>query len=213
MSDAQQNLRVPVYSQAKKTVGEVDLPESVFGEPLRSHLLYEAVKMQMANRRRGTSSTKTRAFVSGGGKKPWKQKGTGRARQGSTRATQWVGGAASFGPLPRDYSYRIPATARKKALRVALSAKQREGRLLVLDALEIASGKTKDMVKALAGLEVTSALIVVANHDEKLHRASRNIPGLKIIEVEGINVYDLLGHEHVLVTTEALKGLGERLPR
>jgi large subunit ribosomal protein L4 len=205
-------LRVPVYSQSKQAVGEVDLPEAIFAQPLRSHLLYETVKMQLANRRRGTVSTKTRAFVSGGGKKPWKQKGTGRARQGSTRAPQWVGGAASFGPLPRDYSYRMPASARKKALCVALSAKQREGRVVVLDRIEVASGKTKDMVQLLAGLEVKSALVVVTTHDERLHRASRNIPGLKVIEVEGVNVYDILRHEHVVLTQEALKALGERFP-
>jgi large subunit ribosomal protein L4 len=167
--------------------------------------------MQMANRRSGTASTKTRAYVRGGGKKPWKQKGTGRARAGSSRSPIWVGGANVFGPLPRDYSYRIPATARKKALCVALSAKNREGRLLVLDRIEVASGKTRDMVKALAGLEVKSALIVVAGRDEKLDRASRNIPGLKVVEVAGVNVYDLLAHEHVVLTSEALKGLGERL--
>jgi large subunit ribosomal protein L4 len=201
-----------VYSQSKQAVGEVELPEAIFAQPLRSHLLYETVKMQMANRRRGTVSTKTRAFVRGGGKKPWKQKGTGRARQGSTRAPQWVGGAASFGPLPRDYSYRMPASARKKALCVALSAKQREGNVVVLDRIEVASGKTKDMVRLLAGLEVKSALIVVTTHDEKLHRASRNIPGLKVIEVEGVNVYDILGHQHLLLTQEALKALGERFP-
>ena len=205
-------LRVPVYSQSKQAVGEVELPEAIFAQPLRSHLLYETVKMQMANRRRGTVSTKTRAFVRGGGKKPWKQKGTGRARQGSTRAPQWVGGAASFGPLPRDYSYRMPASARKKALCVALSAKQREGNVVVLDRIEVASGKTKDMVRLLAGLEVKSALILVTTHDEKLHRASRNIPGLKVIEVEGVNVYDILGHQHLLLTQEALKALGERFP-
>jgi large subunit ribosomal protein L4 len=201
-----------VYSQSKQAVGEVELPEAIFAQPLRSHLLYETVKMQMANRRRGTVSTKTRAFVRGGGKKPWKQKGTGRARQGSTRAPQWVGGAASFGPLPRDYSYRMPASARKKALCVALSAKQREGNVVVLDRIEVASGKTKDMVRLLAGLEVKSALILVTTHDEKLHRASRNIPGLKVIEVEGVNVYDILGHQHLLLTQEALKALGERFP-
>jgi large subunit ribosomal protein L4 len=204
-------IRVPVYSQSKQAIGEIELPQAIFGQPLRSHLLYETVKMQMANRRRGTHSTKTRAFVSGGGKKPWKQKGTGRARQGSTRAAQWVGGATVFGPLPRDYSYRIPATARRRALCVALSAKAREGRFLVLERLEVASGKTRDMVKALADLGVKSALVVVAARDEMLTRASRNVPGLKVVEVAGVNVYDLLGHEHALVTTEALKSLGERL--
>ena len=197
----------------RKKVSEIELSDAVFAAEQNENLLYEAAKMQQINRRRGTVAVKNTSLVSGGGKKPWKQKGTGRARQGSTRATQWVGGAASFGPLPRDYSYRMPASARKKALCVALSAKQREGKVIVLDRIEITSGKTKDMVKALAGLEVRSALIVVTTHDEKLHRASRNIPGLKLIEVEGVNVYDILGHEHVLLTQEALKALGERFPQ
>lgn len=206
-----ETLRVPLYSQAKQAVGEVELPEAIFAQPLRSHLLYETVKMQMANRRRGTHSTKTRAFVRGGGKKPWKQKGTGRARQGSTRAAQWVGGATVFGPLPRDYSYRLPATARRQALCVALSAKNRESRLVIVDRLAVESGKTRDMVKALAVLEIRSGLIVLAVHDPTLERAARNIPGLKVIEVAGLNVYDVLAHEHVILTAEALKRLEERL--
>lgn len=204
-------LRVPVYSQTKDAVGEVELPAAIFAEPLRSHLLYETVKMQLANRRRGTHSTKTRAFVRGGGKKPWRQKGTGRARQGSTRAAQWVGGATVFGPLPRDYSYRMPFEARRRALCVALSAKNREGRLVVVDRLEVASGKTKDMVKTVAGLGVHSALVVLGSPDPMIERAARNLPDVKVIEVAGLNVYDLLGHEHVVVTAEALKGLEERL--
>jgi large subunit ribosomal protein L4 len=204
-------LRVPVYSQAKVTVGEVELPAAIFASPMRSHLLYEVVKMQLANRRRGTHSTKTRAFVRGGGKKPWKQKGTGRARQGSTRAAQWVGGATVFGPLPRDYSYRMPLTARRQALRVALSAKNRDERLIVVDNLEVPSGKTKDLAKAIQGLGVQSALIVLANGDAKLERAARNLPSIKVIEVAGVNVYDLLGHEHLVLTAEALRSLEERL--
>jgi large subunit ribosomal protein L4 len=206
-----EGLRIPVISQTKQSVGEVELSEAVFGQSLRSHLLYETVKMQLANRRRGTHSTKTRAYVRGGGKKPWKQKGTGRARQGSTRAPQWVGGATVFGPLPRDYSYRLPAAARRRAVCVALSAKKRDGQLLVVDRLEVASGKTRDAVRLLATLEVRSALIVIAQGDDKLQRATRNVPGIKVIEVAGVNVYDLLGHEHVVVTTEALKNLEERL--
>jgi large subunit ribosomal protein L4 len=208
-----ESLRVPVFSQTKQAVGEIDLPEAIFGQPLRSHLLYETVKMQLANRRRGTHSTKTRAFVRGGGKKPWRQKGTGRARQGSSRAAQWVGGATVFGPLPRDYSYRLPSGARRRALCVAMSAKNRDGRLVIVDRLEVTSGKTRDMVKALAALEVRSALVVLAQQDEKIQRAARNLPGLKVIEVAGVNVYDLLGHEHVILTTEALKALEERLSR
>jgi large subunit ribosomal protein L4 len=210
-TELEAGLRIPLYSQAKQAVGEVELSAAIFAVPMRSHLLYESVKMQLANRRRGTHSTKTRAFVRGGGKKPWKQKGTGRARQGSIRAAQWVGGATVFGPLPRDYSYRMPVTARRRALCVALSAKNREERLLVVDKLEVASGKTKDMVKAIGALGIHSALIVLATGDAKLERAARNLPNVKVIEVAGVNVYDLLGHEHVVLTAEALKSLQERL--
>ncbi|MGH7898700.1 MAG: 50S ribosomal protein L4, partial [Candidatus Binatia bacterium] len=147
-----EGLRKPVVSQTKQPIGEIDLPEALFGQPLRSHLLYETVKMQLANRRRGTHATKTRAFVRGGGKKPWKQKGTGRARAGSSRSPIWVGGGTAFGPLPRDYSYRLPQSGRRQALCVALSAKNREGRLLVVDNFEVPSGKTRDMAKTLAVL-------------------------------------------------------------
>ncbi len=206
-----ENVKVPLYSQARQAVGEVELSGDIFSQPLRSHLLYETVKMQRANRRRGTHSTKTRAFVSGGGKKPWKQKGTGRARQGSTRAAQWVGGATVFGPLPRDYSYRIPATARRKAICVALSAKNREGRLVVVDSLKVESGKTKDMAKAMAALDVRSVLLVLAAQDVMVERAARNLPHVKVLYVPGVNVYDLLAHEHVVLTADAVKSLEERL--
>jgi large subunit ribosomal protein L4 len=206
-----ENLRVPVYSQAKQAVGEVELASEVFDQPLRSHLLYEAVKMQRANRRSGTHATKTRAFVRGGGKKPWRQKGTGRARQGSTRAAQWVGGATVFGPLPRDYSYRMPYEARRRALCVALSVKNREQRVLVVDRLEVASGKTRDMAKAMASLGLKSALVVVAAADASLERAARNLEHVKVIQIPGLNVYDLLDYEHVVFTREALQGLEKRL--
>jgi large subunit ribosomal protein L4 len=204
-------LRVPVYSQAKQAVGEVELASEVFDRPLRSHLLYEAVKMQRANRRRGTHATKTRAFVRGGGKKPWRQKGTGRARQGSTRAAQWIGGATVFGPLPRDYSYRMPYEARRQALCVALSVKNREQHVLVVDRLEIASGKTRDMAKAMVSLGLKSALLVVATADANLERAARNLEHVKVIQVPGLNVYDLLDYEHVVFTREALDGIEKRL--
>jgi large subunit ribosomal protein L4 len=206
-----EGLRAPLYSQTKQAVGEVDLPEAIFGQPLRSHLLYETVKMQLANRRRGTHATKTRAFVRGGGKKPWKQKGTGRARAGSTRSPIWVGGATVFGPLPRDYSYRLPHSGRRQALCVALSAKNREGRLVIVDRLEVPSGKTRDMAKMLQALGVGSALIVLPAHDPMLERAARNLPGVKVIETAGVNVYDMLAHEHLVLTAETVKGLEERL--
>ena len=201
----------PVVSQDRTAVGDVELPGDIFAAPLRSHLLYETVKMQLAGRRAGTASTKTRAFVSGGGKKPWKQKGTGRARQGSTRATQWVGGATAFGPMPRDYSYRMPRSARRTALCSALSEKLREGRLVVVDHFDVPSGKTKDMVKILAALEAPSALIVVRESEDTLARATRNIPKAKVIEAAGVNVYDLLRFDRVILTRDGLSALTERL--
>ena len=161
-------LTVPVLSQQNERVGEISLPAQVFAGPVRRHLLYEMVKMQMANRRSGTAKTKTRAFVSGGGKKPWRQKGTGRARAGSTRSPLWVGGATLFGPQPRDYSYRLPASARKAALRSALAAKAKEGKLLVLDKIELEAPKTKLMAQLVASLQVESALIVIPSRDDTI---------------------------------------------
>jgi large subunit ribosomal protein L4 len=204
-------LRAPLYSQTRESVGEIELPAGVFDAPVRSHLLYETVKMQLANRRAGTHATKTRAFVSGGGKKPWKQKGTGRARQGSTRATQWVGGATVFGPQPRDYSYHLPASSRLQAIRSALSAKMRERKLLVVQRLELPSGKTKEFAKMVAALGVESALILVGQRDDMLHRAARNLPRIKMLDAAGVNVYDVLNHEHLIVTADAVEVLKERL--
>ena len=206
-----ENLQAPVYSQAKEAVGQVDLPEAIFGQPVRIPLLHETVKMQLANRRRGTHATKTRAFVSGGGKKPWKQKGTGRARAGSTRSPVWVGGASVFGPQPRDYSYRIPASARRQALCGALSAKHQDGALIVVDRLEVASGKTKDLLKVLAGLGVESALVVISGTDELLCRAAGNLPRVRVLDVAGLNVFDVLRYEKLIVTSDALKRIEERL--
>jgi large subunit ribosomal protein L4 len=204
-------LRAPLYSQARETLGEVELPATVFGAPLRGHLLYETVKMQLARRRAGTHATKTRAFVSGGGKKPWRQKGTGRARAGSTRSPLWVGGASVFGPQPRDYWYSLPQSARRQALCTALAARNREDRLLVVDRLEVPTGKTRDMVKTLAVLGVKRGLIVLAGRDQKVERAAHNIPGIKVVGVAGLNVYDVLLHEHLVLTSEALEKIKERL--
>lgn len=208
-----ESLRAPLYSQAKESVGEVELPPSIFAVPLRSHLLYETVKMQLANRRTGTHATKTRGFVSGGGKKPWRQKGTGRARAGSTRSPLWVGGATVFGPQPRDYSYQLPQSARRQALCTALSARNREGRLLVVDRIEVPSGKTRDMAKALSVLGVDSSLVVLGRRDDKLERAARNLRGVKVIGAAGVNVYDVLQYPHLVLTLEALEALRERLSK
>jgi large subunit ribosomal protein L4 len=187
------------------------LNEAIFGAKTRPHLLHQTVVMQLANRRAGSAATKTKGFVSGGGKKPWRQKGTGRARAGSIRSPIWVGGGTVFGPQPRDYSYRLPRKARREALLSALSLKNREGKIIVIDKLELEAPKTKLMVNALAELKVDSALIVIPQADAKIERSARNLSKVKVLRVEGLNVYDLLRYEHLILTDGALKLLEERL--
>jgi len=187
------------------------LNEAIFGARTRAHLLHQAVLMQLANRRAGTAATKSKGFVRGGGKKPWRQKGTGRARAGSIRSPIWVGGGTTFGPQPRDYSYRMPRTARREALLSALSLKNRDGKIVVVDRFELDHAKTKLMVQALAELRVQSALIIIAQSDAKIERSARNLPKVKVLRVEGLNVYDLLRYEHLILTDGALKLLEERL--
>jgi large subunit ribosomal protein L4 len=202
---------VPVVSQRNEAVGEMTLAAEVFNGPVRRHLLYEVVKMQRANRRAGTAATKTRGFVRGGGKKPWRQKGTGRARAGSIRSPLWVGGATIFGPQPRDYSYRLPASARKAALRSALAVKVRDGKLLVVDKLALEAPKTKLLAKVVADLGAQDALIVLPARDDGIERAARNLPHVKVLRAEGVNVYDLLRYDHLVLTQEAIGALLQRL--
>lgn len=190
---------------------EPTLNEAIFGAKPRTHLLHQAVVMQLANRRTGSAATKSKGFVSGGGKKPWRQKGTGRARAGSIRSPIWVGGGTVFGPQPRDYSYRMPRTARREALLSALSLKKRENKLIVVDKLELEQAKTKLMVQALAELKVASALLVIPQADAKIERSARNLPNVKVLRVDGLNVYDLLRYEHLILTEQALKILQEKL--
>jgi len=190
---------------------EPELKAEIFGINTRPHLLHQTVVMQLANRRAGTAATKSKGFVSGGGKKPWRQKGTGRARAGSIRSPIWVGGGTAFGPQPRDYSYRMPRTARKAALLSALSLKKREGKVIIVDKLEPEQPKTKIIAQALAGLNVQSALIVIPEADARVERAARNLPKVKVLRVAGLNVYDLLRYEHLILTEAALKSLEERL--
>jgi len=190
---------------------EPTLNEMIFGAKPRTHLLHQAVVMQLANRRTGSAATKSKGFVSGGGKKPWRQKGTGRARAGSIRSPIWVGGGTVFGPQPRDYSYRMPRTARREALLSALSLKKRESKLIVVDKLELEQAKTKLMVRALAELKVASALLVIPQADAKIERSARNLPNVKVLRVDGLNVYDLLRYEHLILNEQALKILQEKL--
>lgn len=202
---------VPVVNQAKEPAGEITLPAGAFDGPVRRHLLYEVVNMQRANRRAGTHATKTRGQVSGGGKKPWRQKGTGRARAGSTRSPIWVGGATLFGPQPRDYSYRLPGSARRSALRSALAMKLRAGQLIVLDQIDLADGKTKSMVQMLAALGLSSALIVIDGPDPMVERAARNLPRVKVLRAVGANVEDILRYQHLVLTRDAVTALSGRV--
>ncbi len=212
MSAEPTSVVVPVVSQTRAAVGQLEIPAAVLAGPVREGLLHEMVKSQLASRRAGTHSTKTRAFVSGGGKKPWKQKGTGRARAGSSRSPLWAGGAVIFGPQPRSYAYQLPKSARKSALRSALAARHGEGKLVVVDALTLSEPKTKQMVACLAGLGIEgSALVVVAAPDETLARASRNLPNVKVLPLGGLNVYDVLKHATLVMTRDALQQLAAKL--
>ncbi len=202
---------LPLISQRNESVGEFKLPEEVFGGPVRRHLIYELVKMQMANRRAGTHATKTRAFVSGGGKKPWRQKGTGRARAGSIRSPLWPGGAVIFGPQPRDYSYRLPASARKSGLRAAFASKLKDGKVTIVDKIALDAPKTKLLLKVVSDLSAPHALIIIPAADASLERAARNIPTVKVLRAEGANVYDLLRYDRLIVTPEAIEALQKRL--
>jgi large subunit ribosomal protein L4 len=206
-----ESLTVPVLTQSKEPSGEMTLPAGVFDGPVRRHLLYEVVKMQQANRRAGTAATKTRGFVSGGGKKPWRQKGTGRARAGSSRSPVWVGGATIFGPQPRSYAYRLPSSARRAALRAALALKVKEGKLIVLDQIVVEPMKTKVFAQMVADLGLTSALFIVPSAHEGLERAARNLPRVKVLRAAGANVYDILRYQHLVLTREAVDALSARV--
>ena len=210
-TEAAAPIRTTMRSMSGSQVGEIDLPGS-FGERRRNHLIYEVVQSQLASRRAGTHATKTRAMVSGGGKKPWKQKGTGRARAGSSRSPLWAGGATVFGPQPRDYSYRLPAQARRTALRSAIADRQREGALQVLDSIALPEAKTKRLVEMLGALGLEkSVLIVIAGRDDSLERAARNLPGVKVLRSEGLIVADVLRHKTLVLTQDAVAALAERV--
>lgn len=187
------------------------LKDEVFGVKARPHLLHQVVTMQLNNRRAGTASTKTRGVVRGSGRKPWRQKGTGRARAGSIRSPLWNGGGTTFGPQPRDYSYRLPRKARREALLSALSVKNSDGKIVVVEKLELAEAKTKLMRKMLEELQIKTVLIVIPQSDEKLERSAKNLPTVKVLRAEGLNVYDLLRYEYLILTEESLRLLEERL--
>ncbi len=204
---------VAVVNHKNERVGEVELPENIFNVPVKVGLLHEVVRWQMARWRAGTACTKTRGEVRGGGRKPWRQKGTGRARQGSIRAPHWVGGGVVFGPKPRDYEFKLNKKQRRLALKMALSARAQEGKLLVVDDFGLDQIKTKKFVEFLKNLGVDDALVVVPERDEVVEKSARNLPTVKVLAVEGLNVYDILDYEYLIVKREALPKIEERLSK
>lgn len=204
--------KVALYNQSGAQVGEIELADSVFGIEPNEAVLYDAVVMQQASMRQGTHDTKTRSEVRGGGRKPWRQKGTGRARHGTIRAPQWVGGGVVFGPTPRSYAYKLPKKVRRLAIKSALSSKTRSGEIVVLDGLSFEAPKTKEMVQVLKNLNVDrKALIVTDAYEENVVKSGRNIPGVKFVTADGINVLDVLKHDKLLITKDAVAKVEEVL--
>ncbi|MGE7022307.1 50S ribosomal protein L4 [Solibacillus cecembensis] len=204
--------KVSLLSQTGASIGEIELNDAIFGIEPNEAVLFDAIIAQRASLRQGNHKVKNRSEVAGGGRKPWRQKGTGRARQGSIRSPQWRGGGVVFGPTPRSYSYKLPKKVRRLALKSALSAKVLEQKLVVLDALTIDAPKTKDFKAVLAALEINKkALFVTAEVNENVALSARNIPGVTVLTAEGINVLDLVGHDKVVFTQDAVKKVEEVL--
>jgi large subunit ribosomal protein L4 len=204
--------KVALFKQDGSQAGEIELNDSVFGIEPNTHVLHEAVVMQRASMRQGTHAVKNRSEVRGGGRKPWRQKGTGRARQGSIRSPQWVGGGTVFGPTPRSYSYKLPKKVRRLALKSALSSKVQEENLVVLENIAIDAPKTKEVIKMLGALNVNEkALIVTADTDENVIRSANNLQGVKVLTVTEVNVLDLLTHDKLILTKDAAEKAGEVL--
>jgi large subunit ribosomal protein L4 len=204
--------KVALYNQTGSTVGDIELNDSVFGIEPNESVLFDAVIMQRASLRQGSHKVKNRSEVRGGGRKPWRQKGTGRARQGSIRSPQWRGGGVVFGPTPRSYSFKLPKKVRRLAIKSALSTKVREENILVLENLTLAAPKTKEMVAVLIGLNVEKkALIVTADFNEAVALSARNIPGVTVVAADGVNVLDVLNHDKLLMTKAAVEKVEEVL--
>ncbi|GFI61652.1 50S ribosomal protein L4 [Clostridiales bacterium] len=200
---------VKVYNMSGAEVGSMELSDAIFGVEINEHVMHLAVVQYLANQRQGTQSAKTRAEVSGGGKKPFRQKGTGRARQGSIRAPQWKGGGVVFAPKPRDYSFKLNKKVKRLALKSALSVKASENKIIVLDNLDLAEIKTKEMAKVLDNIKAGKALIVMEGSNEKAILSARNIPEVKTASVNTINTYDVLKYNTLVVTKEAVAKIEE----
>ncbi|CAH0120734.1 MULTISPECIES: 50S ribosomal protein L4 [unclassified Paenibacillus] len=202
--------KVTVYNVSGASVGEIELADSVFGIEPHVHVLHQAVVMQQAAERQGTHKTKGRSEVRGGGRKPWKQKGTGRARQGSIRAPQWKGGGTVFGPTPRSYGFKLPKKVRRLAIKSALSSKVVGNEIIVLDQLTMNAPKTKEFAAILNNLKVDrKALVVTPSYDDNVALSARNIPGVKFVAADGINVLDVMVYDKLIITKEAVQKVEE----
>jgi len=200
---------VSVYNMEGKEVGTIELNDAVFGVKVNEHLVHMAVVQQLANNRQGTQKAKTRSEVSGGGRKPWRQKGTGHARQGSTRSPQWTGGGVVFAPVPRDYSFKLNKKEKRAALKSALTSRVEAGKLIVVDELKFDEIKTKKFQAVLDNLKVSKALVVLAKNDEKVVMSARNIPAVKTALTNTINVYDILKGDTLVLTKDAVAKIEE----
>ena len=201
--------KADLYNISGEKLGQYDLSEAVFGIAPNTAVMHAVVKNHLANCRQGTQSALTRAEVSGGGKKPWRQKGTGRARQGSTRAPQWTHGGVAFAPKPRDYSYVLNKKTKRLALKSALSAKASDNAIYVIDEFKLDEIKTKSIVKLLEALQVANALLVTATSDNVIYRSARNIEGVKVVPLNNINTYDLIKYDSLVIAQDAVKVLEE----
>ncbi|MDT9027699.1 50S ribosomal protein L4 [Rossellomorea yichunensis] len=204
--------KVALFNQSGSKVGDIELNDTVFGIEPNKHVMFEAVLMQRASLRQGNHKVKNRSEVRGGGRKPWRQKGTGRARQGSIRSPQWRGGGTVFGPVPRSYSYKLPKKVRRLAIKSALSSKVVEENILVLEALSFDAPKTKEFANVLKGLSVDSKTLVITDGiDENVALSARNIPGVTVVPAGGISVLDVLGHDKLVITKSAVEKVEEVL--
>ena len=201
--------KVSVYNMEGSQVGEIELSDAVFGVKVNEHLVHMAVLQQLANNRQGTQKAKTRSEVSGGGRKPWRQKGTGHARQGSTRAPQWTGGGVVFAPTPRDYSFKLNKKEKQLALKSALTSRVAEEKIFVLDALKMEEVKTKKFQAVLDALKVSKALVVLEENDQNVILSARNIPNVKTAQTNTINVYDILKYDTLVITKDAVSKIEE----
>ena len=200
---------VSVYNIEGKEVGKIDLSDAVFGVEVNEHLVHMAVVSQLANNRQGTQKAKTRSEVSGGGRKPWRQKGTGHARQGSTRAPQWTGGGVVFAPVPRDYSFKMNKREKRAALKSALTSRVEENKFIVIDEINFEEAKTKNFANILKSLDVSKALVVLEDDNKNAELSARNIADVKTAKTNTINVYDILKYNTVITTKAAVKAIEE----